>query len=130
MTGLSFQWAEVRLAALLLLVLYAAVAVVLLFREITFLRKVDPPTRRLFVAQDILIQVCVLLVLLPCAVMPQLPLTGLFIVTAGFALLWLVVIWTAFARYAYVARLLKHARKESEQKLKELVERLREEEHR
>jgi hypothetical protein len=103
-----------QLAALALLMLYLAAAGMLLPREIAFLREVEPLPRVQFIVIDVLLQIGILTVLLPCATQPQLSLTAVVVVLSGFALLWVVAIWMVFARRRYVYRLLTGAREANE----------------
>jgi hypothetical protein len=108
-----------QLAAAALLMLYLAAVAILLPREIAFLREVEPATRAHFIIIDVLLQVGILTVLLPCATRPRLSLATVVVVLSGFALLWVVAIWMMFARRLYVYRLLKAARDENEQRIKD-----------
>ena len=114
------QTSAMQLAAAALLMLYLAAFLILLPREIAFLREVDTASRVHFIIIDVLLQVGILAVLMPCASRPQLSLTDVVVVLSGFALLWVVAIWMMFARRRYVYRLLKAAREESERRLKEV----------
>jgi len=95
-----------QLAALIMLVAYTATALVILPREINFLRSVEQPEKGRFITLDVLIQVFMLLVLLPPAFSALNSLAGFVILGVGFVGLWVVVIWTAVARYRYVHRFL------------------------
>jgi len=128
---MSMGWHEVRLAALIMLALYAAVALMLVPRELTFLRGVEQPAyRRRFIWQDILIQVGILAVLLPSAILPTATIGGLVIIVAGFTLLWIAAIWAAFSRYSYTYRILLKLRDEDRHRLQEFVEQYQQEDHR
>ena len=113
--------------ALVLLVLYLAAAVVLLPRELVFLREVAQPRRSWFIVQDALLQLSILAVLVPSASAPRLDLTRMVIVLAGFTLLWIVAIWMSLARQTYVHHLLREARRESEQQLQRVKQKLEDE---
>lgn len=110
--------------ALLLLVFYLASAAILLPREAAFLRAVEQPRRTSFVVQDVLLQLSILAVLVPCASAAELDLARVTIVLAGFTLLWIVAIWMVWARQSYVQHLLREARRDSEQQLKRIKQQL------
>ena len=95
-----------QLAAWILLVVYGAVAVILLPRELAFLVNVEQPHKARFILLDILIQCFFLLVLLPPALALLTSLTGFIILGIGFLGLWIVVIATAILRYRYVHSML------------------------
>jgi len=113
--------------ALVLLVLYLAAAVVLLPRELAFLREVAQPRRTWFLVQDLLLQLSILAVLVPSASAAELDLRRMVVVLAGFTLLWIVAIWMSLARQSYVHHLLREARRESEQQLQRIKEQLEDE---
>lgn len=113
--------------ALVLLVLYFAAAAVLLPRELVFLREVELPRRNWFLVQDLMLQLSILAVLVPSASAPQLDLTRMVIVLAGFTMLWIVAIWMSLARQSYVHHLLREARRESEQQLQRVRQKLEDE---
>jgi hypothetical protein len=119
---------RMQMAALVLLGVYFATAAVLLPRELAFLRGVDPPARRLFIVQDVLCQVSMLLVLLPCALYAKLTRELLAVVVAGFGGGWAAALWTAISRYAYTYHVLLGPRKEQQQRLREIFDKLKQEE--
>lgn len=116
-----------QLAALVLLALYALTAALLLPREAMFLRGVQQPYRRLFVAQDILMQVCILATLVPCVVLSRLGLAALYTVLLGFAGMWFTAIWAAVARYSYTYRILLGQKGDLTARLKEIFDKVKEE---
>lgn len=116
-----------RIAASVLLAAYLATAAVLLPRELNFLKSVDPARRKRFIIMDLLIQLSVLAVLLPNILLPKLNLTALFIVVAGFSLLWIVAAINARSRYIYTNKILKESMQESRKHLEQLVEQKRRE---
>jgi hypothetical protein len=95
-----------QLAAGVMLLIYVAVFAMLLPRELRFLRGTEQPYRRRFIFLDILLQVCILLVLVPCVVSPQLTPRLLLLILSGFSGLWLVVLALAYLRYVYTYRIL------------------------
>lgn len=106
---------DVRLAAGVLLVLYAATLAVLTPRELRFLSGVEPAWRWRFLLQDLLIQAGVLLVLLPAALLAELSLAGFILLGVGFMLMWGAALWAAVARYVYIYRILLNAHREPPQ---------------
>jgi len=113
-------------AAWVLLAVYGAVALVLLPRELQFLASVKGPQKASFIAQDILLQVCVLLVLVPSALSKSWSLVSVTLVMIGFTLLWIVAAWMAFSRRRYVNQLLEESRREGAELLDELARKIRE----
>ena len=59
-------WVQMRVAAGIMLAFYVGVAAVFSFRELRFLASVEAKQRRIFALQDILVQLAILGVLLPC----------------------------------------------------------------
>ena len=114
--------ANARIAASVLLAAYLATAAVLLPREVNFLAGVTQPLRGRFIAMDLIIQACVLAVLLPNIIVEQLNLVTLYIVLAGFTLLWIVTAINARSRYIYTNRILKDSMQETRQQLEQLIE--------
>src|SRR5687767_4928504 len=101
-----------RVAAGVLLAAYLGVAAALSFREIRFLASIEPRARRLFAVQDILLQLGILGVLLPCAFSSG-PSRPLFIaIMSAFTLLWLAALWAGISRSMYTYRLMLGARAE------------------
>lgn len=121
---------RMQLAALILLAVYCATALMLLPRELAFLRSVEPAARRLFIVQDALCQLCMLLVLLPCAIFPKLSRELLILVMVAFGGGWAAALWTAVSRYAYAYHVLLGPRKEQQQRLREIFDKLKQEEDR
>jgi len=97
---------DVRLAAALLLVFFAAALAVLMPRELRFLASVEPDWKRLFIIHDLAITGGVLLVLVPPMLMTKPQLTGFVIIAIGFTVMWGAAIWAGIARYLYVYRIL------------------------
>ncbi|MCH7472037.1 hypothetical protein IIA79_03690 [bacterium] len=121
--NLPVEWSVVKIAALVALVVYFAVVLVFYGREVRFLASVKAPRRRAFIVQNILIQLCILAVLLPCAAAPQPTPTLLKIVMTGFVSLWVVTIWMSVSRYMYTYHVLLSTREEMtkiKQKLEEI----------
>lgn len=116
-----------QLAALVLLLLYLLTAALLLPREATFLRGVQLPHRRLFIAQDVLMQLCILATLLPCVIFSRLGLAALYTVLVGFAGMWFTAIWAAVSRYSYTYRILLGQKGDLSQRLKEIFDKVKEE---
>jgi hypothetical protein len=106
------DWAQMRIAAAVLLALWVGVSAVLSARELRFLAGVEPPQRRLFGFLDIFVQLAILGVLLPCAVMGGPSRAWVMIVTSSFVLLWAAAIWAGIARSMYTYRLMLGARTE------------------
>jgi hypothetical protein len=105
-------WAQMRIAAGVMLALYAGIAAVLSGRELRFLAGVEPRQRRIFFTQDVLVQLAILGVLLPCTLAPG-PSKPLFVVImSAFALLWVSALWAVIARSMYTYRLMLGARAE------------------
>jgi hypothetical protein len=101
-----------RVAAGVLLALWVGLSAVLSFRELRFLASVEPPQRRLFGFLDILVQLAILGVLLPCALMGGPTRGWIIMVTTSFILLWIAAIWAGIARSMYTYRLMLGARSE------------------
>lgn len=120
MLPLAVETMGMQPAAMLLLVLYLAAVLILLPRELAFLRDVKSIQRLWFIVQDVLLQVSILLVLVPCAISKQLDIGKITVVATGFVVLWVVAIWMITARQRYVHQMLKAMRDESERQIKEL----------
>jgi hypothetical protein len=119
------------IAALLLLLVYLALVAILTPREINFLRGVPQPQRGVFIAQDVLLQVCILLVLVPAIMFPRFTTQqgaylALVLIIAGFTLLWITLVWMLVARQRYVHQLLRDATRESREQLARLGSQLKE----
>lgn len=121
------QTLQMQPVALVMLALYVATALILLPRELSFIRSVPPPTRRQFILQDVVLQAGILAVLVPSAVASRLTPAAMSVVVGGFTLLWLVAVWMAVSRQRYISRLLEDSRREGERLMAELSRRLREE---
>lgn len=106
MASLAVDLSQTRLAASLLLLAYVVAAVILLPRELNFLRSVAKPYRTKFLTLDILLQVSILLVLLPPMLAPLDDLNSWLVVGVGFFGLWVAVAWIAISRYVYTYRYL------------------------
>ncbi|MDQ3023097.1 MAG: hypothetical protein M3R04_01735 [bacterium] len=106
------NWAQVRIAAGVMLALYAGIAAVLSARELRFLAGVEPRQRRVFALLDVLVQFSILAVLLPCVLAPVRTLQLFYTVMAGFALLWVSALWAVISRSMYTYRLMLGARNE------------------
>lgn len=113
--------------ALIFLVLYLAAVAILTPRELVFLREAPPPRRSWFIVQDVLLQISIMAVLVPCASTAELTLTRIVIVVGGFTVLWIVTVWMVVARQQYVHHLLREARREGERQLRSLSEQLKDE---
>jgi hypothetical protein len=122
MVDLALLQFEMKPAALVMLVLFAAACAIFLPREFSFIRGAGRAWQGLFYAQDALIIVSVLAVLLPCVIARQLTAPLLVTVLSGFTLLWVSAIWAATSRYSYVRQLLQSAREEEEAKLRALLQ--------
>lgn len=112
-------WAQVRLGATMLLAMYIVLAVIFSQRELGFLAQLKPGEKRLFVTLDLLIQLSVLAILLPCILAPGASLPTLVTVMVGFGLLWIVVIWNGMARSMYTYRLMLEFRNKAAEGLKD-----------
>jgi hypothetical protein len=101
------SWEEMRLAALVLLAAYLVFALALFPREAQFLRGLETARQRgHFIAQDLLLQLSVLALLLPLG-LSRYPSRMLFATAfSAFGALWVVVLWVGASRYAYTWRLL------------------------
>ena len=109
---MSDGWVQMRVAAGILLAFYVGVAAAISFRELRFLGSVEPGQRRIFAAQDILLQLAILGVLLPCAIAPG-PSKPLFVlIMSAFTLLWIAALWAGAARSLYTYRLMLGVRAE------------------
>jgi hypothetical protein len=97
---------QMQVSAWVLLGIYAALALLLLPRELRFLRDAEPSYRRRFAALDIALQLCVLLVLLPCGLVPKLTPKLMVVILSGFSGLWLVILAMSYLRYIYTYRML------------------------
>jgi len=113
------------IAASLLLAIYLAALAVLAPRELSFINGVPRPQRASFIVQDVLLQLCILMVLVPALLLPGLGSLGatrlaLAVIIAGFGLLWLTVIWMMLARQRYIHQLLRDATRDSRKQLERL----------
>ena len=123
---------EGRIPAMILLVVYLAAVVVLLPRELRFLREVgNPATRRIFIVQDLFLQVCILGVLVPAILMKGVNeengrLLG-FLLILSMSGLWLCTVWAAWSRWVYTCRILSEGSRRSAEELRRMQELLKEE---
>jgi hypothetical protein len=117
--SLAAQQHDMRLAALVLLAVFAMACLVFLPRELAFIRGAGKRWLARFVVQDALVLLAVLAVLVPCGLAAKLTLPLLLTVVGGFTLLWVSVVWAALARYSYVRQLLTAAREEAVAKLRQ-----------
>ncbi|MCB1221788.1 MAG: hypothetical protein H7A35_08000 [Planctomycetales bacterium] len=130
MDSLQVTVYEGRIPAMILLAVYLAAVVVLFPREMKFLREVqNATTRRIFIVQDIFIQVCILGVLVPAILMKGVneqndKLLGLLLILSMTGL-WLCVIWAGWSRYIYTCRILSEGSKRSAEELRRIQELLR-----
>ncbi|MCB1215932.1 hypothetical protein KDL44_00965 [bacterium] len=130
MESLSVEAYQGRLPALILLVVYIAAVVILLPRELRFLRDVqNTTTRRIFIVQDLFIQVCILGVLIPAVLMKGVndsnnELLGLLLMLSMTGL-WLCVVWTGWSRWVYTCRILSDGSKRSADELRRIQELLK-----
>lgn len=118
----QLDWAPARMVAGVLLCVYAVVAVLQYGRESRFLSDVPLAQRAWFIAQDLLIQLGVLLSLLPVALAAQPSRPVLYASLIGITILWLAGIWTVFSRRVYTYRLLLGARDEHDKLLRSILE--------
>jgi hypothetical protein len=104
-------WSEMRLAALAIMAVYLIFALALFPREAQFLRGVEQGRQRtLFIVQDLLLQGCALVLLLPLVLSSHAS-RALFITAfSAFGALWAVVLWVGATRYAYTWNLLNQFR--------------------
>lgn len=122
---------EGRIPAMILLVVYLAAVVILLPRELRFLSEVkNPATRRIFIVQDLFLQVCILGVLIPAILMKGVNeqngrLLGLLLVLATSGL-WLCTLWAGWSRYVYTCRILSEGSRRSADELRKIQDLLRE----
>ena len=117
--SLAAQQHDMRLAALVLLAVFAMACLVFLPRELAFIRGAGKRWLAHFIVQDALVLASILAVLVPCSIAPKLTLPLLYTVLSGFTALWASVIWAALARYSYVRQLLNAAREEAVAKLRQ-----------
>lgn len=120
------DWASTRLVAGVMLCVYLAVAVIQFGRESRFLAGVEGSARVMFILQDILIQLAVLLCLLPVTLAPKAEKTVLLASVSGMGLLWIVGIWTMITRRMYTYRLLLGAHSEAQKQIADLIKQRRE----
>ena len=107
-------WVHGRLVAGVMLAVYAAVAAIISGREVRFLAGVEPPRqRRLFILQDVAVQLGIIGVLLPCALTQHLNKQLLVVILSAFTLLWIAALWALVNRSVYTYRLMLSARGES-----------------
>jgi hypothetical protein len=116
------DWVQMRVAAGIMLAFYVGVAAVISFRELRFLASVEPRQRRLFALQDVLVQLAILGVLVPCVVAPAASRPWFVTVFSSFALLWVAALWAGIARSMYTYRLMLGARADRSE-LEELIQR-------
>jgi hypothetical protein len=116
------RWAEARVAAGVMLALFVGIAAVLSLREVRFLAGVEPRQRRLFIFHDVIVQLAIIGVLLPCAVFPYPTKRILIGVMASFTLLWISALWAVVSRSMYTYRLMLGVREERRE-LDELLRR-------
>jgi hypothetical protein len=119
--------ARMQIAALVVTVIYIASVMILLPREVQFIRGVESPWRQRFIIQDVLLTVCILLVLVPASLFRQLPLSLLILIVVAFTILWAVVLWTAVSRYVYTYRVLLKWKDESKKELAKILQEQRQE---
>jgi type VI protein secretion system component VasK len=117
------------IAASLLLAIYLAALAVLAPRELSFINSLPRAQRASFIVQDVLLQLCIFMVLVPALMLPGLGSLvatrfALAVIIAGFGLLWLTVIWMMLARQRYVHQLLRDATRESREQLEKLKSKL------
>lgn len=129
MLALAAEGSAMSIAALLLLLVYVALVAILTPRELSFLSGVPQPPRGTFIAQDVLLQVCILLVLVPAVLFPrfasqQAAYIALIVIIVGFTLLWITVIWMVVARQRYIHQILRDATQESREQLAKLSSQL------
>jgi hypothetical protein len=97
---------QMQLAAGVMLVVYIAAVFILLPRELRFLRSTEPEYRGRFIFLDFLLQFCILLVLVPCILSPQLNRKSMMMILSGFTGLWLTVGAIAYLRYVYTLKVI------------------------
>jgi hypothetical protein len=114
------DWQQLRLAASVLLMVYLGTMVAFLPRELRFLKLVEPPTRRLFLFQDILLQASILAVLLPCVVASGPSAPFFMTVAVAFTTLWIAAVWTGIVRSMYTYRLMLGTREQHGKMAEEL----------
>jgi hypothetical protein len=117
------------IASSLLLLIYLAALAILAPRELSFINSIPRGRRAAFIAQDVILQLCILMVLVPSLLLTRLDSLSstrlaLITVVTGFALLWLTVIWMVYARQRYVHQLLRDATRESREHLEQLKSKL------
>jgi hypothetical protein len=127
--SIAMSASALQIASSLLLLIYLGALAILAPRELNFLSGVPREQRAAFIAQDLILQLCILMVLVP-----SLMLTGLdsmestrlalIVVVTGFGLLWLTIIWMVYARQRYVHQLLRDATRESREQLERLKSQL------
>jgi hypothetical protein len=101
-----------RVAAGVMLALYVGIAAVLSARELRFLAGVEPRQRRTFIVQDLLVQLAILGVLVPCTLAPGPSRAWMILVTSAFFLLWVAALWAVVSRSMYTYKLMLNARGE------------------
>ncbi len=116
-----------QLAASILLAVYLATGLLLLPREMAFLRGVEQPRRKLFLVQDLLLQLSILLTLIPCMCTQRLQLPAMYTVLAGFIALWAIALWAAISRYSYTYRVLLGQRAELSERLQDIFAKVKQE---
>jgi hypothetical protein len=130
--ALAAEGAAMSIAALLMLLVYVAVAAILTPRELTFLSSVAQPQRGFFIAQDVILQVCILLVLVPAVLYPRFvsqpaAYIALIVIIVGFTLLWITIVWMVVGRQRYIHQILREATRESREQLARLSSQLNKE---
>jgi hypothetical protein len=103
---LAGRVSDAQLAASALLLAYLVLVAVLLPRELRFIAGVEGYWKRLFIFQDALITLCILLTLLPVMAVPQLQLAGFITLLTGFIGMWASALWAGVSRYVYTYRVL------------------------
>jgi hypothetical protein len=123
MSQLGLLGHQMQMSAWVMLGLYAALALLLMPRELRFLREAEGSYRLRFIVLDVLLQVCVLLVLVPCALVPRLTLPLLRLIFGGFTGLWVVIALMSYLRYVYTYRILAKSTVQYDERTQELIRR-------
>ena len=123
MNDLGLLGRQMQISSWAMLVIYVALALLLLPRELKFLREAEPAFRSRFAALDIALQVCILLILIPCALVSKLTPKLLILIFSGFTGLWLVVAAMAYLRYVYTYKILARSTAQYNQQAAELLRR-------
>ena len=114
---------QMQLSAVILLGLYLLLAIVIAPRELKFLREAEPSYRLKFVLLDIALQVCILLILVPCASVAKLTLPLFITIFAGFTGLLIVVLTMGYLRHIYAFKILAESAAPYDEKTRELIRR-------